>query len=125
RSPAVPIHGRAFTALTRSPPPFEPVDRRVIGEQRPIELQAQQVDEGAAHRAHNREGLEFFGCRDRRCCGCGSGVDGRRAHDPYPLTLLRTWPTMKRNEHATHSTTVIILRGVSYSGFWAFFQKYQ
>ena len=43
----------------------------------------------------------------------------------WPPVLRLWWPTMKRNHTMTAITRVTPLRALSYSGFWAFFQKYQ
>src|SRR5262245_58880389 len=47
RSPAVPVHGRPLAAPARLPAPADAIGGRVEGEQRPIELEAEQVNHGA------------------------------------------------------------------------------
>src|SRR3954466_1345322 len=59
RGPAVPGHVRSFAASGRLPPKGDAVCRRVVGEQRPVHLEADHVNHRADNCERDGEGLEL------------------------------------------------------------------
>src|SRR5262249_45727943 len=134
--PAVPIHGRAFPTSRRVHPEVDLADRRVIGEERPIQSLEHRVDDRECDPEGDRESREpVRGRPGHRCCGGyrrgpiefgdpGVCIQGLR-HDPTPRKLLATWPDKKEYQTATAMKTVTHLRMAACSSDNGCRQKYQ
>src|SRR5262249_33098504 len=92
--PAVPVHGRAFSAQGPMQPKIRPADRGHIGEERPIEQLEDRVPERECNTECDREGTELCPHLRRRCrrsC-CARAVELGESlarieglsHDPTP-----------------------------------------
>src|SRR5262249_1494530 len=131
--PAEPVHRRAFAAARPLHPEIELADRRVIGEERPVELLEHRVEDHKGDPERDREDTGPADRSRRRGIRRLRAVEPRYVlmnvkrlrHDPTPRKSSATCPTRKAYHTLMARKTASHLRIAACSSLKGCRQKYQ